>query len=151
MLQQEYEAFQIELGLYGDILSYSWKDMGCLATRNTWFENLWQLCEHFGLKVHTQREAWLGPVRDGDVALMLAFWDLGYRGTDLKRLNRVRKFLCVLHKSDLCLCDGRTVMTDVFNRVEGESARHRFPIEQPEGRDFNLWKTAVGQLLRENF
>ena len=123
--------------------------MGVLATKNTWFENLWQLCEYFGLKVHMQKGAWLGPVREGDVALMLAFWDLGYRGTDLKRLNRVRKFLCVLHKSDLCLCDGRTVMTDVFNRVEGESARHRFPIEQPEGRDFNLWKTAVGQLLRE--
>ena len=98
-----------------------------------------------------QREAWLGPVREGDVSVMAAFWDLGYRGASFKRLNRVRKFLCVVHKSDLVACDGRTVMNDVLNRLEGESIRHRFPTEQPEGRDFNLWRAAVSQLCSGKF
>ena len=80
---------------------------------------------------------------------MAAFWDMGFRGTDLKRINRVRKFLCLLHKSDLVACDGRTVMDEVYDRTEGESTGHRFPMEQPEGRDFCLWTRAVEVLCRE--
>ena len=33
MLKQEYEAFQIEVGLYSDILKYLWNDMGDLARK----------------------------------------------------------------------------------------------------------------------
>ena len=91
----------------------------------------------------------MGPVREGDLSVMAAFWDLGFRGSDPQRLNRVRKFCCVVHKSDLVACDGRTIMDDLYTRTEGESTGHSFPIEQPEGRDFCLWKRAVGLLCRE--
>lgn len=40
-------------------------------------------------------------------------------------------------------------MDDVFDRRVGESARHRFPVEQPESRDFNLWQMTVNLLCRE--
>ena len=83
MLKQEYEAFQIEVGLYGDILMHSWKDMGELATKNIWFENLWQLCSHYGIKVHMAKDLTLGPVQERDVSIIAAFWDLGFRGTEL--------------------------------------------------------------------
>ena len=33
----------------------------------------------------------LGVVREGDVPVNAAFWDLGFWGAELKRLNRVRK------------------------------------------------------------
>ena len=93
--------------------------MGQLATKNTWFENLWHLCSNFGIKLHMAKKEAMGPVREGDVSVMAAFWDLGFRGADFQRLNRVRKFYCVAHKSDLVACDGRTVMDDLFNRTEG--------------------------------
>ena len=35
----EYEAFQIEGGLYNDVLAYSWKDTGQLAIVNSNFMN----------------------------------------------------------------------------------------------------------------
>ena len=60
----------------------SWKEIGELATKNTWFENLWQLCSHFGIKVHMEKEIALGPVREGDVTVNAAFWDVDYRGAD---------------------------------------------------------------------
>ena len=95
------------------------------------------------------KEEAVGPVREGDVSVMVVFWDLGFRGADFRRLNRVRKFYCVAPTSDLVACDGRTVMDDLFSRTEGESTGHRFLIEQPESRDFCLWKRAVGLLCRE--
>ena len=61
----------------------------------------------------------------------------------------MRKFYCVAHKSDLVACDSRTVMGDFFSRIKGKSTGHRFPTEQPESRDFYLWKRAVGLLCRE--
>ena len=91
----------------------------------------------------------LGPVREGDVFLMSAFWDMGFRGTDLKRLNRVRKFLCLVHTSDLVVCDGRTITDEIYARAEGESTGHRFPREQLEGSDFCLWKRAIELLSKE--
>ena len=40
-------------------------------------------------------------------------------------------------------------MKEVYARTEGESIGHRFPMEQPEGRDFCLWTRAVELLCRE--
>lgn len=93
--------------------------------------------------MHFARDEALGHVRDCDVYVMTAFWDLGFRGADFRRLNRVCKYHCVIHKSDLTACDGRTVLDLVFRRVDGQSTRHRFPLEQPEGGNLCLWKRAV--------
>ena len=90
-----------------------------------------------------------GSMREGDVAVMAVFLDMGFRGAEFWRLNRVRKFYWVMHKSALFACDGRTIMNNHFRRVEGVSTGHRCPIEQPESRDFCLWKCAVGLLYRE--
>ena len=40
-------------------------------------------------------------------------------------------------------------MDEVHDRTEGESTGHRFPMEQPEGSNFCLWKRAVDLLSRE--
>ena len=73
-----------------------------------------------------QSETQLGPVREGDVSLTLAFQDMGYRGADLKKLNRVRKYLCLVHKSDLVASDGVTVIQEVLECEPGYSERHKF-------------------------
>ena len=78
------------------------------------------------------------------MSINAAFWDPGFRGIELQRLNKIRKLYCLIHKSDLVACDGCTVMDDMFNRLEGKSVEYKFPIEQPESRDFSLWKRAIG-------
>ena len=73
MLEMEYEAIHMEVALYGNILNYSWKDTGGITTKVTWFENLWHLTDYYGVKVHMKEDMNIGPAREGDVALMLAF------------------------------------------------------------------------------
>ena len=41
MVLQAYEAFLIEVGLYGDVLTRDFTKFGCLVTDLTWFQNLW--------------------------------------------------------------------------------------------------------------
>ena len=42
-------------------------------------------------------------------------------------------------------------MDSVFDRDPGESLLHKFPHEQPEAKDFRLWKEAVGKLCSGKF
>ena len=60
----------------------------------------------------------LGPSRERDAALMLDFWDLEYKGTTIKRLNRVKKFLCLIHKSRAVVRDGIALLAKVHEKVE---------------------------------
>ena len=46
MLQQAYEAFLIEVGLYGDVFTRDFKDWGILATDGTWFKNFWEFASY---------------------------------------------------------------------------------------------------------
>ena len=39
-----YEEFMVEVGIYGNIFSRSWEELKILATKHTWYYNLWELC-----------------------------------------------------------------------------------------------------------
>ena len=56
MAMMEYEAFQVEAGLYGDIFNSSWKNVGVLATEASWFENLWRRSDFYGVKLQMKEE-----------------------------------------------------------------------------------------------
>ena len=62
-------------------------------------------------------------------------------------LNRVRKFLGLLHTLELVLADGRTLNKEVFARTPFDSTLHKFPLEYPTPGDFWVWESA----LREFF
>ena len=44
MMMHAYEAFMMEVGLYGNVLSQDFSAAGSLATDGTWFKNLWEFC-----------------------------------------------------------------------------------------------------------
>jgi hypothetical protein len=46
-LSLAYDDFLMEVGLYGNPLSWLFTKYSCLATSATWFSNLWQLCHTF--------------------------------------------------------------------------------------------------------
>ena len=51
-----YKAFMIEVGLYGNIFSYNYDDLGCLATVGTWFKNFWEFASHQKINIELAEE-----------------------------------------------------------------------------------------------
>ena len=48
LVSHAYEAFQMEVGLFGNILAQDYNQYGCLATNGTWFANLWEYLKNMG-------------------------------------------------------------------------------------------------------
>ena len=41
----------VEVGVYGNVFSRSWEDLKILATKHTWYYNLWELCHRLDVKL----------------------------------------------------------------------------------------------------
>ena len=131
MLTQAYEAFLIEVGLYGNILTLDYTKFGILASDLTWFKSLWEFSDYLKVSVVLGGKYHIQPVRRDDQALMFLFYLAGYTGNELERLNRVRKLKCLLHLSDILKCDGKSLRDGVLGRDYFNSLTHKFPLERP--------------------
>ena len=146
-LAMAYENFLMEVGLYGSPLSWCYESYGCLATKDTWFQNLWLLVHSFKVEIQFQREDLVKGVREGDRSLVSEFFRLGYRGKELAALNIIRRFRNLLHVSDLVQCDGVTLDEFVISDSTEQSVLHTFPREEPSRSDHRLWGSAIASLF----
>ena len=86
--------------------------------------------------------------------MMSELWKLGFRGKDLESLNTVRKFLNLLHLSDLTACDGSTIDQSVYLEAAVKSQKHVFSDREPNKRRLQAverynWKPYVWR--RKNY
>ena len=51
MLTQAYEAFLMEVGLHGNILTLDYTKFGVLASDLTWFKSLWKVLDYLEVAV----------------------------------------------------------------------------------------------------
>ena len=152
-----YEAFMIEVGVYGNMFALDWSKYKCLATEHTWYYNLWELCHRLGVTIELEKKQYMGPVREGDKSIIQIAMDRGMGSAQLEMINTVRKHLGLLHVSDLTLCDGKTLCDGLFDqsRDERSQSNFQFPRERPSGKDFRVWKffvlslTSDGQTLTQ--
>jgi len=91
LMVHAYEAFMVEVGLYGNILSTSFDVAGCLATDGTWFKNLWEFASYLEVDVELAEDHHFLPVQEGDQSWMAVFLEAGFVGKVAERLNRMRK------------------------------------------------------------
>ena len=140
-LQFVYEAFVMEIGLDGNVLTRSYQQLQHLAT-HSWFKILWQYADKYDLSITFAPRFNIGPSRVGDVALMDIFLAAGYSTSLMESLNRCRRFKCVHSLSDVLFADGKTINYEVFSDAPGESTR-LFSWEQPTRADQSQWKSAI--------
>ena len=145
-LAMAYENFLVEVGLYGSPLNWNYKDYGHLATKDTWFRNLWELMDDFGASLTMQDADQLLGAREDDRPLMAEFHRVGYRDLDLEALNVVRRHRNLLHLSDILKSDGRTLDEFVVSDYTEISRDHVFPREEPTPADYRLWEIAIDRL-----
>ena len=135
MTMQAYEAFLVEVGSYENIFTLDYDKFGVLATDTTWFKNFWELASLLNIDICLPVEHRFVAARAGDSSLMDLFGQHGFSRSQLEALNVVRKFLCVVHLSDILRCDGKTV------RVPRCSTKHP---SSPPSTDFH-WKSQPDQ------
>ena len=85
-----FESFVLDMGLYGTPFKWKYADYGSLATRDTWFQNLWKLADEFMVQIEFGEADTIHGIRDGDRSLMSEFFRQGYRSNELVALNTVR-------------------------------------------------------------
>jgi hypothetical protein len=74
-----YDDFLIEVGLYGNPLSWIFTNYGCLATLATWISNLWQLCHTFMATVSINNCCrHITPICKNNKSLISKFYRIGY-------------------------------------------------------------------------
>jgi hypothetical protein len=138
-----YEAFIVEVGMYGNIFSRSWEEFNSLATKHTWYYNLWELCDRLGVELEVNEKYHNKPVRQGDRSVIDVAIEKGYRDKTLESINVVRKYLNLMHLSDLVHCDGRTLSEDLLEASGWLATKVTFPKEKITRNDKSLW----GQFL----
>ena len=99
-LEFVYEAFLMEVGLDGNILTRKYDKFHHLAT-HSWFKILWQYADKYELSITFNHRFNLGPIRHGDMALMYLFDRLGYSSDSMEILNRCRRFHRVHSLADI--------------------------------------------------
>ena len=106
LMSHAYEAFQMEVGLFGDILAQDYIRYGCLATNGTWFANLWEYLSKYGVTLELDEQYHFKPVRVRDGSLMALFFQFPFDHRQVERFNRVRHFKGVVRVSNIISCDG---------------------------------------------
>jgi hypothetical protein len=69
---------------------------------------------------------------------------------DLISLNIMRMHKKGIHKSDIVLCDSKTIKVGMLTDQLGHSAVHKFPTQRPTPAYLNLWKLALRK-INSNF
>jgi hypothetical protein len=72
-----YESFMVEVGLYGNTISYNYKKHSMLATSNTWLKNIWGLASYFNVWLNFKGNYHLKPVRWGNISFMSEYLQIG--------------------------------------------------------------------------
>jgi len=151
MMRQAYEAFVVEVGLQGNILQRNFTKFSGLATKGTWFHNVWEFVFHLKVTIKTDPRFHVQLVRVlEDVPIMERFANLSLGKKNLCILNRVRRLKNVLFLSNLVYCDGTTIKSSMTDRMEGVSPLP-FPEEKTTGKDFELWVGALRSISSSGF
>jgi hypothetical protein len=137
MLTQSYQAFQIDVGLGGNIFGRSFGRLGHLAT-DGFFKNTWELLDYFGTHLRIHHSFDIPLLRENDRTVMDAIYDTGiFSSKELEQINRVRHHKKLSSDGDMLGCDGRSIMPGMYTQIVGES-RWKFPHQQPTAADFKV-------------
>ena len=72
-----YEAFLVEVKVYGNVFKLPYDTAGCLATDRTWFKNLWEFAAELKVKVIFPPEMHFHMIRDNGKSLIGWFLEEG--------------------------------------------------------------------------
>jgi hypothetical protein len=109
MLHQEYQVFQVKVGLGGNIFSQSFISFGRLTTHG-FFCNLWELLHRYGVVFCLHSNFDIPLLQKQDRTLMDAVHDTGiFDWREQETLNRYRHFKGAHSIGDVVCSNGHTI------------------------------------------
>ncbi len=145
-----YKSFMVEVGLYGNTVSYNYKRHSMLTMSDTWFKNIWELISCINDGLNPNGDFHLKPVWQGIKSLMLEFlciWEFDW--ADHVSLNVMRMHKNDIHISDIVLCDCKAIKPEMLLDLPGQSDTHKFPHQHPTQADLSLWRRALRTVSSE--
>lgn len=140
-LRCSFELVQMETGLYGNFLLRDFTSFGCLAT-HSWFKCLWELTDHYQVKVELSDQIVVPPLRERDKVLMEEVIHF-LPPSQWVSFNRARKYFQVYFMSQLLLSDGKTVDPTTVTLGSNRATSFKFPREEPTPQDIELWISTI--------
>ena len=93
----------------------------------------------FDIRLHFNEDFQLN-LSDKVIRLLMSkfirFWHLS--STDAVSLNIIRMHKKVIHKSDIILCNGKTIKAEMLTGSPGHSDSHKFPTQCPTSADLAI-------------
>jgi hypothetical protein len=128
-------------------LQLSYTNFGEMVT-TSWLKRVWEKLESFKFAVMVHNLCSVFPW-EIDYWLMVRFIAIGYRGNDLRTLNRVRKHQHVLFLSDILGAGGESLDKGYLQKRWGTDcgSTMKFPWEVVTEVEMHLWCTAVTQVI----
>ena len=120
LLRANAEFFRVEMRMLFSLTSTKYDDkIYASYMPSGWYKNLWRFMSTsiFALEI-TEDYKDLPVLRERDVYLMEVFINGGFRNTDLKSLNFVRKYLKAVTLADIATADGRHISHHSYERLE---------------------------------
>ena len=142
-LKISYNQLVIELGLSDQPFQESFASYKEHVTW-CWLASIWEKCDTYGVQI-SMNDIPIELTRERDKWLMWEFVRVGYKGAELRRLNRVRLYQMVIFLSDVIGASGRSLDERYLRkRPAGEKwSTLKFPKENPSPADFRLWQQAL--------
>lgn len=135
-----YEAFQMEMGLDGNIFTRPFASLSHLAT-HSWFKLLWQYASQYKVSIIMNDPFHLKPTRISDIPLTDLFLPEP-KSTQLI-LQRVRKAYGLHSLADLLLANGSDVNPLYLVPPTTPRSTRTFSWEQPIPSDISVWCSAI--------
>jgi len=127
------------VGVNVNPLTISYDIYGSLAT-TCWVKTLWEKLWVYRFQVTMDYPDIPFP-REKDALMVDLFRSAGWKGEELRSLNRVRLHLQMLFLSDIVLANGRQVDASCLrpHAVPSTSSSYDFPREEPTSTDWTRW------------
>ena len=149
--QASLECLQLEVGVNVNPLTISYDIYGSLAT-TCWVKTLWERLWVYRFQVTMDYPDIPFP-REKDALMVDLFRSAGWKGEELRSLNRVRLHLQMLFLSDIVLANGRQVDASCLrpHAVPSTSSSYDFPREEPTSTDWTRWADFWTSFTQYNF
>jgi hypothetical protein len=112
LIRTSIEQAKLELGLEGRLFDHDFKAVGNLITE-CWIKNVWKETSEYGLCIIEQTTS-LKTECEGEKMLMEAFVHNGYKGNDLRDLNKCRLYLQCTNLADITNGKGDKILAAVL-------------------------------------
>jgi predicted RNA-binding Zn-ribbon protein involved in translation (DUF1610 family) len=118
-----------------------------IATES-WIKSTWQFAQEYGISIQDDIEDFQ-PLRENDQLLIPTFVRLGYRGSDLIKLNQCRLFLKITWISEVATGDGKMIERSALHSPFALHVKEQYfyptQIRPPES-SWTIWVKALSRL-----